>query len=80
LREEDEFVVEGMSQRTSGFDAKMILVLTQAERPSDYSEFNRIIGMCLCVFGGFCLVPLGVWTLRHWRKPKAEKSDSFAPH
>jgi hypothetical protein len=80
LDEEEAFVVEGMRKKTSGFNAKMILVLSQGNAPPDNSELNRILGLCICVFGVVLATPLGVWSIRRWRKPKAEKSDALAPH
>jgi hypothetical protein len=80
LDEEESFVVEGLSKRTSGFKAKMILVLHQGKAPPGDSEFNRILGWCVFAFGVFLVIPLGVWSVRRWRKPKAKNADGLSPH
>jgi hypothetical protein len=70
---EESLVVDGLRTMTSGCDAQKIFVLNQGAQPSDNSQFNRTIGWCCCAISVVGLVPPGVWTVRRWRRPPAEK-------
>lgn len=79
LAEQEQFVVQGMSRKTSGFDPKMIFVLIQGGQVPNHAEMNRIAGIVICVFGLLGFVPLIPWAYLRWQKQKAEKPAMHSP-
>lgn len=81
LEREPKFIVDGIRRKTSGFDAKKILVMDPGKPPFSYSEINRIAAVCFTVLGALGVVgvvPYVIWIVRGWRKPKGE--DFFEAH
>jgi hypothetical protein len=68
---EEKHILEGLGRGDLSFDATRTLVLT-VDSLTDNSKINHIIALCLCVFAVLSWVPLGVWIVRRWRKPKKE--------
>jgi hypothetical protein len=77
LADEDKAIVEAMTRLGSGYDAKKTLVLTP--NGGGDRKLNLILGLAFCVYGALTFLALGVWAVRRWRKPKANKSALLSP-